>query len=71
MTGKNNFSQVKTKQNKLEREENEKNKMIMNFDRSKIEEQQFLLKKSESVKNNMEKKENNFCKNEFINENRY
>ena len=42
----------------------------MNFDRSKIEEQQFLLKKSESVKN-MEKKVNNFYKNEFINENKY
>jgi hypothetical protein len=45
--------------------------MKMNFDRSKIEEQQFLLKKSESVKNNLEKKVNNFYKNEFINENKY
>ena len=40
----------------------------MNFDRSKIEEQQFLLKKSESVQN---QKVNNFYKNEFINENSY
>ena len=45
--------------------------MIQNFDRSKIEEQQFLLKKSESVKNNINNKGNNFYRNEYLNENKY
>ncbi len=54
MVGNHKVSQIKTKLDKLEREEKERNKMIINFDRSKIEEQQFLIKKSESVKNNLE-----------------
>ena len=71
MVSNHRVNQIKTKLDKLEREEKERNKMIINFDRSKIEEQQFLIKKSESVKNNLEKKVNNFYKNEFINENKY
>lgn len=62
------MSIIKTKLDKLEENKlKERNKMIMNFDRSKLEEQQFLLKKSESVQN---QKVNNFYKNEFIIENR-
>lgn len=71
MVGNHRVNQIKTKLDKLEREEKERNKMIINFDRSKIEEQQFLIKKSESVKNNLEQKINNFYQNEFINENKY
>ena len=56
MVGNHRVNQIKTKLDKLEREEKERNKMIINFDRSKIEEQQFLIKKSESVKNNLEQK---------------
>lgn len=71
MVGNHRVNQIKTKLDKLEREEKERNKMIINFDRSKIEEQQFLIKKSESVKNNLEQKINNFYQNEFTNENKY